>query len=387
VIKNWASRIHGLFLVAFVLALGLTARADQSADAVAQFPERVRVTADYPNDAERYVAFTSLWDALEAKSATAPAAIQKRSAYYDASQAIRQKYQAKGGTTFSNFDTKVRHLTFDGSVRHAVLAKYHLDDEAAAPVTAHAALPDKTFLLSLAAMLPLVAGTFVTMLLLVKRLMRNTAAHPAGSVPPRATGDLAHLPDALRLVEVPGLEYNVELLSGRVLDKGTTPPLWLRTLAGQDISWTLPNAAFRAGPGQIVSGIAQRRKDGTENLLLTYNHATGQMTTQSETAHAAVGARAGWLATLVGTVGFGIALFILFSFRPEDDPLRKAIGPPAHGLEGLILAGLVAAMLVARRETAIFQKRKMVFANNYTPRYTQFLLQLTPRLQKQFETT
>src|SRR4051794_29682850 len=86
----------------------------QGFSATAVFPLPNQVAADFADDAERYVALNILWDTSKAKN---PSATSERSGYYNASEAIRQKYLVAGGAGYESFDEKMRRLSADRSFR------------------------------------------------------------------------------------------------------------------------------------------------------------------------------------------------------------------------------------------------------------------------------
>jgi hypothetical protein len=135
------------------------------------------------------------------------------------------------------------------------------------------------------------------------------------ATPAPEPGGLPALPESMRVVTVPGVRYAVYVLSGVVLQKesntyrqsySTTTPgqainmgggnvqytapttstfsmttreeiIWVRTPDGHEKPWTLYDSQFQSRPGQMLSILVRPLKDGTGDIILGYNHATGTM--------------------------------------------------------------------------------------------------------------
>jgi hypothetical protein len=408
------------------------AQSTQGSDVAGQFPDVNRVVSDYPDDAERFVALNVLWNTLHEKSPTAPEAVSKRSSYYNASSVVSNKYMVVSGKAADDYSKRVAELTRDRKFTRSVLDRYHLNDVAAGGPMQSAVptqmrntdVTDSMIQEATVKALPYLLITLVAMYLLAKVMVRNTAGSPSAPIAPAvAVGNLPSLPESLRVVKVPGLQYAVESMSGLVLEKETTVrtsvvttttpgevytigndvytapgqtrtsatstkehTIWLRTPDGRETSWTFTGDTFKMRPGHIISVLARRLPRGIPEFILAYNHATDQL---EEMSSAALRTRNRWAwlaATLVGSIGFAICIFILLSIQPDPDPdpVNRMLAPVADWIEGLIPAAIVALIVVMKVSGSATRRRYERFAGDYLPKYLQFFQQATGPLQRHF---
>lgn len=413
---GWISRSFVWFVT---IAALLTASPMPAQDASARFPEPNQVTTDYPDAAQSYVALNLLWDALHAKSAS-PAAISKRGAYYNASQAIRQRQLVAGEKPATDFDNRVRELTMDANFRRLVLERYHV---AAVPADA----PPKTQAFQVhdvtdsmikheaAKAAPVALLTLAVMIFIATIMMRGTsnASLVDGQLPLQQT---ALLPDSLRTVELPGVEYALGVLSGRVIDKETTlnttvqttvrtgqvysmgneihtipgqvmtsttttqtDLVWIETPEGQETSWTFTGGTFKARPGHVLSVIGRAARGGGMAFLMAYNHTTAQLEVFNyREAHLTRRGFLAWMASsLVGAVGFAIVFGMMLSIGPQEqrNAAEQMIYPVALLIEGLVASGMSGAVLVFLVKLTILRRRNAQFEREYLPGLKQFLQQ------------
>lgn len=404
-----------LVLMTFAMALafvgaGGSAVAQQGNEA--RFPDAARVAADFADPAERYVAFEFLYDTLRETTSGVPSA--KRNAYYDAMDQIRRQDSAAVDAAGP--------IRVDQSFRNSVVAKYGLT---ALPTESVPTIGSADSRLLTAAVVALVALTvsWVIMRRVVRRTVLsagNAALHPAAE----SRGDLP-LPDALRTVEVAGRQYTVAIESGRVVDKDValstsvhttttagqayavgsqvhyTPGhthttvsqnaelvLWVQAADGRETSWTLPGGTFRARNGQMVSTLKQQLAGGSGELLIAFNHATGQLEPLRgiERAHVTSGGRAAWCkSTLIGSIGVGLAFWVLLRLDTSAE-LHSLVGVLSVWIEGAIAAGVAAAFMVASAKRRIFMQRNAWFTDHYMPAFQRILEEATPTLGQRFRT-
>ncbi|MDB6019633.1 MAG: hypothetical protein JWR19_4122 [Pedosphaera sp.] len=433
-IRKSVAVIRTLLLVLAVAVVAFAsghATQAQAQTAAAQFPDPSRVTADYPDEVQRYVAFQLLWDVLHEKAPDAPDARAKRSTYYNASEAIRNKYMVMGTAGATDFDTRNRQLSADRNFKRSVLEKYHLDSvpvQRAAPapfVMRNTDVTDSMIKMACAKALPFMLVSFVLMVLLTKPLVRKastrSAVNPPALNPP---GDLPRLPESLRVISLPYLQYSVEVISALAMEKETTihtsvhtstsggqvytvgnevhstpiqtstsvsstqnDLIWIRTAEGRESSWNFSGGVFKVRPGHIISAITRSARDGTEDFMIAYNHNTGQL--EQFGVGKAHGTKSGfaWIvATLVGSIGFAIAVAIILSIQPDSnaDPVDKLLAPVVDWIMGGMASAVVALFVVMQATGSLTNRRNNAFKNQYLPGFRSFLAQSTLALQKHF---
>lgn len=254
-----------------------------------------------------------------------------------------------------------------------------------------------------------VAG-LVVMAVLAWLLVRHSAASPSRSAP---RGD-SPLPEELRVVRVPGLEYTVEAASGVVMDKETTVRtsvrttttggqvysvgsavhstplhtetnvtteqselLWVRLPDGREATWTFAGASFQARASHAVSVISRQRADGTAEHLLAYNHATGQLASLPgvTTAHAPRLGPAIAAATIAGSLVLSGAFWTMLRIGPE--PVRGLEGWLSAWTSGGCVAAAVAPVIVFVTCRIVARRRRAEFEARYVPGFRTYLASLS----------
>jgi hypothetical protein len=444
-------------LAVLAMMCGVTMQSTaQNRDVSALFPAPTQVTADFPDDVERYVAFDVLYQAL---SAAAPrpqskAAYEKGFTYQGSCTGIENLQMQQGMQTYRPWVARRNKLVADQAFRRSVLEKYHLKIQRAPvnqppvdyqqspgqigqspfvppnnrivyPKSPGQALQDLCVRLS-----PLAALSFAGMILLPWWIMRHSGIKlPVEPRGPGAPGDLQPLPDSLRVIELPGVRYTVNTMSGLVFDKETsvstsvhttttptqvttigntvhTTPgytsthvtrvqkdvVWVHTPDRREEAWTFFGGGFQVHSGQVISAVARRAKDGHLDFLLAYNHATRQLEPQTSNlslAHGVRNAVRGFIAqpvsTLAGSVGCAIAVGYFLTLGIEN--LINING--VDFFIGLWVVGGFCSLTFAFFFTHWLQWhvanwRNKRFIVRYGPQFRQFFEQGTPALQKQF---
>lgn len=388
-----------------------------------RFPDVNRVAADYQDDAERYVVLLQLWNVLHTK---APAATAKRSTYYRAAEGIRQKYFVRNDAAATSFQERIRSLPLDRDFERSVLEKYKLSNVTAEPtrqVPANADVTDAMIKGALVKSSPFWLGGLLAMVMLVRIRVRSASTlSTVGPPPASVAGGLPMLPESLRVISVPLLQYCVRTDSVIAFDKETTlhtsalttttggevytvgnqvhstpvqsttavgttqkDLIWVRTAERHETSWTFTGGTFKVRPGHIISAISPEGGSGRPDFMMVYNHNTGQLETFSY-PHGARGGGAWLLATLVGSVGFAITVAMLVNLQPnpEASAASRIIAPVAYWVMGVIPAAIIALALDSRVRLKLYRQRNADFAARYLPQFRQFLEQSTPALQKHF---
>ena len=425
--KRWSVLRAATMRTATLLAMIFITGNALAQDAAAQFPDANRVVADYPEPAQAYVALNLLWDVLKAKAAESPDARAKRGSYYNTSTAIQQRFMVAGDKAATDFNERVRQLMSDKNFRSGVLAKYNV---LAVPIEApqrqnSGDVSDAMIKGAFYKALPVFLVTLVFMVLLTKAMVRNTTNSPTADSKTLPGDGLPALPESLRVVKVPGLQYTLGVVSAMVLDKESrtdttvrttvtqpqvytmanqihtvpgqvsttvlttqTDLVWVLTPQKQETSWTFQNSQFPTRAGHLISAVARCLTDGTMQFMAVYNHTTKQFVVLgSGAAHGTRGGR--WallLVSLAGGVGFGIALWIFLSIRPPEmrDNADRALYPVALFLMGLVAAVILELLIVLRVKLSVFRKRETQFAREYLPKFREFLEQRTGALEGTF---
>ena len=227
-------------------------------DAASQFPEAQRVVADYPDGAQAYVALNFAGMCCSRKSSSADGARPPTyDAYYNVSEGIRTQQLVAGDAAATAFDARVRDLKRDRTFREGVLAKYHLANVPVEGGTAPGQLRNTDVtdsMIKKAALeaVPIFLVTLMAMIFITQLMMQNSTNSPTADSRMLAADGLPALPEALRVVKVPGLEYTIGVLSGMVLDKETTMKTQFQT--------TTTQAGYQMGNGVMCSRGARRRR-------------------------------------------------------------------------------------------------------------------------------
>jgi len=272
---------------------------------------------------------------------------------------------------------------------------------------------------------PFIIASLLVMIWLMGFYVRKASTYSAVSPPTvNEPGDLPALPESLRVVRLPMLEYSVDVASALAVENETTMRthvhtstsggqvytvgnqvqstpiqtstsvstsqedlIWVRTSDHRETSWTFKGGKFKVRPGHILSVITHPESDGSPEFLMAYNHNTGQF---EELRGIPYGIRGGimtlLLGTLAGSVGFGIAVGIILSIQPDSnaDPAHPMVGPIADWIMGLIAAAIAAVFISMMTGRKLSRRRNASYQNQYVPGFRQFLAQCTPTLQKHF---
>ena len=405
-----------LFSVFALLAMLAIARAQ---DVTAQFPEAAQVVADYPDDTQRFVALNTLWDWLHAKAPQDFKAQQRRKSYYEASTAIRQRYIASV-TEGQAFDEQAHQLDTP-SFERSVLQHYHVLDVAAQPVPEfHAQTGDVTdsmiqngFLMAT----PFIVGGLVAMYVLCYMMLRSGPQHLLLLPPPPGP---FNLPDALRLVNVPGMSYEIEVQSGLVLHKETnvrtvttthttptetqvignqvyttpgqtttnttstrTDTLWVRRPDGREEAWTFTSVDTQARPGHVLSVLRVRQPNGDGPQFIAYNHDLAHVAPMAG-IHGSKSCLAWVLAFLVGTVAFAIAVAVIMSIDHDFSTLNREFLPFVYLILGAMASLVASTVMVFWVSSGFVRRRDAAFLRCYMPGIRNWLDSATPRLKRHF---
>ena len=220
-----------------------------------KFPDPARVSADYPDEAQRYAAFETLDTVL---TSVAPKPVS-RLAYnklfaYEANYNNIESIHLRGGAqsqAYKDWALTRDKAIGDFALAHAVLAKYQLSGLRAGPrpppaaqpmpgVSAPAPIPNpgpafdsnlftaprRRFVSQHTAfflLLPVALVSWVLMYALASFLLGRAGEKNLSGQPPQPelSGDWQPLPDALRTVRLPGVKYYLRTYTGLVLDKST----------------------------------------------------------------------------------------------------------------------------------------------------------------------
>ena len=409
---KWGSKMVILGCIG-ILALAVPSHGEPFA---AQFPSVSQVTADYPDEAQRYVALNTLWDWMHAKAPSDPTAQQLRKSYYDASTAIRQQYLVAGAGPGQEFDDHV-HQTDTRDFERSVLDHYHVLNIAASSMPSQGASGDVTDAMIKGAFLaasPFILGGLVVMYVLTYLMSRNSSRGRLRIAPPSPTSDLPALPENLRIVKVPGLAYSVEALSGLVLDKETTvrttttttfvpsqvqpgshqtysdtssiktDMIWVRLADGREDSWAFTGSNFQVRPSHVISALAWQPANGSRPFLFAYNHMTGQGVEVTPPPHGTSGCLGWILSFLVGTVAFAIAIGIIMSIDHGDTTLDPVLLPVTYVIMGAVGSLVASTLIVFFVSGRIVKKRNAVFTRSYLPGFRQFFEASTPAVKRHF---
>jgi hypothetical protein len=262
---------------------------------------------------------------------------------------------------------------------------------------------------------------FATMFWVARRSVvaasSRSAIRPAS---PQKIAGLSPMPETLRIITAPGLQYSIEMISGVALDKTATiharahapakrssgslggdavqpsalnerGNVWIRMPDRREAAWALPRGACDVRAGQIISAIMQRTISGQIEFLLIHNHATGELTRFDAAVAKLHVTRAGlaWpMAAVVGSIGFGVA-FGLVRFADPGDSIHGGFGAQAlawlHAWKtAAILAGAVAVFVAYHSKRWLQRRRNAVFEHQYTPEFHAYLDGCTPALEKHF---
>jgi len=230
------------------------------------------------------------------------------------------------------------------------------------------------------------------------------------------------MPESLRVVALPGVEYTVDTASGIVIEKETTVAtsfhttttqgqayqvgneihftpgqtqttsstsrtdlIWVRTTEGREESWTFEGGSFKARTGHIITLITRPLPNGNPERMYAYNHATGQLERLQgvSNANSTSGRAAWWTSWAIGSVGFGIGFGVLLSIGP--DPITFPIGWVAAWVEGAVASVIAAFVVVGFVDRGVMRRRYARYDGHYVPGFRRYLEECTPALQKRLE--
>jgi hypothetical protein len=391
-------------------------------DVAARFPQPEQVLADFSDDAERYAAFKTLHGALQQALPGPPPAVAsgKVAAYYNALMDVdfQRRQSAASQADYERYTSRIRELLGDPKFRERVLARYQLGnspnsrEEDELDVALRRSVP-----YWIATLLALVVLAPVFVFALDRRRLRGAAhASPAGAP--------VSLPETLRAIHVLGRRYEVELHSGRVMEKESSTEhhvsttvtqsgpatvmgdqvfvpapqihtattitrkdcLWVRAADGRESAWNFTNAALQARPGHVVSSVGRRRRDGSLEFLLACNHSTGQVDSFGGlgNAHQARRLSAWGATTFVGALGILLAMHHLLTSGGQSVDARTMLMQPGNWPYPLVIAGFVSSILVGLSALMLRRLRNATFKRRYLPAFRNFFEQSCPALMRQF---
>jgi hypothetical protein len=267
-------------------------------DVNARFPNPNKVTADYPDEVERYAAFSTLYDALmaDAPKPVSSAIYQKSSLYMETYNGIENQHLMAGrqSPAYQTWATQRDKMINDFSFRRSVLEKYQLTSLspiARPPPSAVNAspayqpssgqTPQTTFAqpngnpqnydqsspgerlnrLCVRAF-PVVVISLVGMIWLPWLMLGRAGIKSRFAKPPTLEqhGNLPTLPESLRVIQLPGVRYYVKTFSGLVLGKDTAIYTSSYTETTSERVETIGNIEHRT-PGQTTTTRTSRRVD------------------------------------------------------------------------------------------------------------------------------
>jgi len=387
------------------------------------FPAPARVLADYADDPSRWAALTALYFAAQDRlpNGQYKASYDKSTSYQQAIGTIEEKHHVGTPQEDKGFVDRIRALRRDRTFTQQVLARYHLDALPTGPQTRPAPQPaanppaarppGANPEVELQMAVPWWIGTIVVMWAVAKMRVSKPVNYP---IPPAPTGGALVLPESLRVVQVAGCRYALEIDSGAVVDEKTwtettystyTTPgsvqqfgdqlyvypgqqhafastvqkdrFWLRDAAGHETAWVISGGVLNARVGHVLSRVGTR--DGeTVNFIVACNHTTSQCVVFNGTVgryHGAPTRRAWLITTLVGTLGWVIGGWNLIPLLGQES---FAMALVSFAILGLIGSAIIGLFVTSKVQTNLFQKRNKYFAEKYLPELRKFLLEQSP---------
>jgi hypothetical protein len=268
-------------------------------DVNARFPDPSKVTADYPDEVERYAAFSTLYDALmaDAPKPVSSAIYQKSSIYMETYNGIESQHLMAGrqSPAYQTWAVQRDKMIDDFIFRHSVLDKYRLTSlspiarppppsvVATSPTyqndsgqTAQATFaqsngnpqiydqssPGERLNRLCVRAFPIVLVSLVGMIWLPWLMLGRAGIKSRFTKPPtlEPNGNLPPLPESLQVIQLPGVRYYVKTFSGLMLGKDTaiytssyteTTPERVETIGGME----------KRTPGQTTTMRTSRRVD------------------------------------------------------------------------------------------------------------------------------
>jgi len=408
-----STTITALVLATVVVAAS-QATAAQRRGVEGGFPDVARVTADYPDDAERFIAFDILFNRLgdAPRGAQGRTGYELRSAYLRARGEVLDQYeqQGRGSEAYKTFTTRSGSLFSDPSFRRSVLEKYQLADlPANGPTTSGGSggfvlfperigdTSDAEIKAAFYEAAPIwVVGT-LAMIGLAWALMRSAGDKTIEAPPGADPVGLPQLPESLRMVSVAGRRYEVAMASGQVIDRESTARtnlVWVRTPDRREMSFTLSSGGFQTRQGHIVSTIVRPLPDGNTDILIAYNHTTDQleMLLGVYTVHATRFLVPYFLVAVAGSIPGAFGLGLMFH-RLGTSSGAGSFGGVTGSLViqlftlwimGGIASAVIAAFVAVRMKRKFESSRTEKFVSDYLPEYRRFFVESTPALASYF---
>jgi len=373
-----------------------------------KFPDTARVTADFPDEAQRYAAFETLDTVLnaDAPKPVSRAAYNKLFSYEASYNNIESMHMQQGTQSqfYKDWVARRDQAVNDFAFARSVVEKYNLTGLKAIPRPPPTPQPMATVNVPFSTsapqpapnlqhhaflvLMPVAVVSWVLMYVLARLLLGRSGNKSLFSKPPQlvVNGDWPPLPEPLRVVHLPGVRYYLQTFSGLVLDKSTnittssytsttpeqvtvigntthvtpgqtvthrvshqTDSLRVRTPDLRESTWTFTgksgNQVFR---GQIITALARPVKDDFSEFVLAYNHATGELIRIEQgldNAHSTRGIF-GWFAQPVATLVGTIGFSIVLGYFLTSPPPLITIAADMSGVI-LLLAGGFCSLTVA----------------------------------------
>jgi hypothetical protein len=370
------SRLIAAFVAAMAIAASHTAAAQREGGG-SRFPDPGQVRADYPDDAERYIAFDILFNQLgeATRGGQARTNYQLSSAYLAGRNEVQTKYeQGRDAEAYKTFTARSGSLFSDPSFKRAVLERYALTAPAASGTAAilggslgSTLFPERTgdrsddeIKAAFYEAIPIWAAGALVIVGLTWVLMRS-AGDKTVKAPPRAEtrGGLPQLPDSLGTVSVSGRKYDVVMTSGLVTGTSARSEqedlVWVRTLDGGETSWTVTGGAFKTRQGHIVSTIDRPLPDGGHDVLIAFNHTTGQLELfpGAHTVHATRFLFPCFVAAVTGSIPGAVGLGVLFHRLGGLTTSSLGIALLTLWIMGAFTSTIIAAFVAVRTKVKI----------------------------------
>jgi hypothetical protein len=300
-----------LAICLFVVGFAVRSLA-QNEGVVGMFPDPSKVTADYPDDAERYTAFSTLYDALMADmpKPASKVAYEKSSAYMASYNGIDSSHMQQGMPAYRPWAAQRDKTLDDPAFRRSVLEKYQLASlSPIARVSPQATVNPSSFAYQPSSgqvpfaqpngnpqtydqsspgerlnrlcvrAFPVMAISLVAMIWLPWWLMGHSGIKQ--KVPGQlADGSLSSLPESLQVIHLPGVRYPVTTISGLVLDKETMVHTSSSTTTTPS-QVNVVGSTVHVTPGQTYTHTTRRRSDALRMRTLDGREASWTLTDQS----------------------------------------------------------------------------------------------------------
>lgn len=386
-------------LLAVLATIALEAGA-QGVGPGGRFPPTERVIAEHADPAELWATLKVLTEEVQ-RSGPNGSMTPLFGEYYNAMNDVDFRLRQEGdAATYDAYSLRVRQLLAEERFRSRVAERYSLGG-AAAPREE----PEDEIDIALRRSVPYWIAALIVILIasptLVYLLDRRRLPRWSG----KAAATAQTLPDSLRTVTVLGRSYDVEEMTGQVVDKESrteqhthvstsgggatvvgdqvvvaptqvhvsntvthTDSLWMRDAAGNESAWNFTNVALQARTGHTLSAIAWRDGAGHGRFLLAYNHTTGQLDSFDNLSHVHQPRRlAAWIGTTI--VGGGAVLYALLGFVDGVEKTLPAMFMPSNWTAPLVVAGVVSALTVPISALWLQKQRTQSFHRRYKPEF------------------